>query len=205
MKLRWLRASPVSHEAKALGFGLLLVGSLILGAVAGAAQPTATAPHHAPAQQPAAKPASIDHNGVLILIGSKLLALDHTNKTGSYTVLRDLGAPRFQINTAAKLAEIYAKPRNDKIDLSGAAVIDPQLPLLPQTEPTGMLHMVRFFSVGALSGEFRAACAPVDGQWRVFGVSVGQSAPVAPPTSEAPPANAMVSQKQAPPPAVPAK
>ena len=45
----------------------------------------------------AAKPAQIDRNGVLMLIRSSLLALDHANKTGNYTVLRDIGAPGFQI------------------------------------------------------------------------------------------------------------
>ena len=44
-------------------------------------------------QPPAPKPAQIDRNGVLILIRETLLALDQANKTGNYTVLRDLGAP----------------------------------------------------------------------------------------------------------------
>jgi hypothetical protein len=33
-------------------------------------------------------------NGVLILVRSALIALDQANKTGNYTVLRDLGARR---------------------------------------------------------------------------------------------------------------
>jgi hypothetical protein len=52
--------------------------------------------------------AQIDRNGVIILIRSTLLALDHANKTGNYTVLRDLGSPGFQTNTDARLAEIFA-------------------------------------------------------------------------------------------------
>jgi hypothetical protein len=54
-----------------------------------------------PAQSVAPQPAQIDRNGVLILIRSTILALDQANKTGNYTVLRDLGAPGFQANTAA--------------------------------------------------------------------------------------------------------
>src|SRR5262245_2055988 len=100
----------------------------------------------APKQQPAPKqqsqpqapkPAQIDRNGVLILIRETLLALDQANKTGNYTVLRDLGSPEFQANTAARLAEIFAQQRKDNIDLSGVAVIDPQLTLLPQIEANG--------------------------------------------------------------------
>jgi hypothetical protein len=131
----------------------------------------------------APKPAQIDRNGVLILVRSALLALDQANKTGNYTVLRDLGAPAFQANTPARLGEIFAKLRNDNLDLSGVAVIDPQLSLLPQIESTGMLHMTGFFPSIPTQVNFDLAFAPVNGQWRLFGISVsiGQSAPAAPP------------------------
>jgi hypothetical protein len=55
-----------------------------------------------PAQVP--KPAQIDRNGVLILIRSSLLALDQANKTGNYTVLRDIGAPAFRATRRRDLA-----------------------------------------------------------------------------------------------------
>ena len=138
-------------------------------------------------QQQAPKPAQIDRNGVLMLVRSSLLALDHANKTGNYTVLRDIGAPAFQANTAARLAEIFAKLRNDKIDLAGVAVIDPQLSLLPQIEANGMMRMAGFFPSVPSQVNFELLFAPVEGQWRLFGISVsiGQSAPVAPPAPEA--------------------
>ena len=191
MTLRWVSA----------GLGLLVLGLLILGSVTTSGQQTSPQPHPATPSQPqaAAKPANIDRNGVLMLIRSTLLALDHANKTGNYTVLRDLGAPGFQVNTAARLAEIFVKQRGDKLDLSGVAVIDPQLSLLPQIEPNGLLHMAGFFPSVPSQVNFELLFAPVEGQWRLFGVSlsVGQSAPVAPPAPEAPAAKAVVSQKQA--------
>jgi hypothetical protein len=133
-----------------------------------------------PAQAP--KPAQIDRNGVIMLIRSSLLALDHANKTGNYTVLRDIGAPGFQANTAARLGEIFAKLRNDNLDLSGVAVIDPQLNLLPQIEANGLMHMAGFFPSVPTQVNFDLAFAPVNGQWRLFSISVsiGQSAPTAP-------------------------
>jgi hypothetical protein len=136
-----------------------------------------------PSQAP--KPADIDKNGVLILIRSTLLALDQANKTGNYTVLRDLGAPGFQANTAARLAEIFASQRKDNLDLSGVAVLEPQLSLLPQIE-SGMLHMAGFFPSVPTQIRFEVLYAPVQGQWKLFGLSVslGSSAPTAP--SEAP-------------------
>jgi hypothetical protein len=152
-----------------------------------------TSAGHAGARAQVPKPAQIDRNGVLILIRSSLLALDQANKTGNYTVLRDIGAPGFQSNTAARLAEIFAKLRSDNLDLSGVAVIDPQLNLLPQIEANGLMHMAGFFPSVPTQVNFDLAFAPVNGQWRLFGISVsiGQSAPAAPMPPELP-----VAQKQ---------
>jgi hypothetical protein len=133
-----------------------------------------------PAVAPEPKPAQIDRNGVIILIRSSLIALDQANKTGNYTVLRDLGAPNFQAtNTAARLGDIFAGLRRDKVDLSGVAALDPQLTLLPQIEPNGLMHMTGFFPSVPAQVKFELAYAPVDGQWKLFGISVGlgQSGP----------------------------
>jgi hypothetical protein len=137
---------------------------------------------HAQTSAQAPKPAQIDRNGVLILVRSTLLALDHANKTGNYTVLRDIGAPGFQSNSAARLGEIFVKLRNDNLDLSGVAVIDPQLNLLPQIETNGLMHMAGFFPSVPTQVNFDLSFAPVNGQWRLFGISVslGQMAPAAP-------------------------
>jgi hypothetical protein len=144
--------------------------------------------HAARAEQAAPKPANIDRNGVLMLVRSSLLALDQANKTGNYTVLRDLGSPGFQAgNNAARLGDIFAKLRNDKIDLTGVAVIDPQLSLLPQIEANGMMHMAGFFPSVSSQVNFELIYEAIDSQWRLFGISVsiGQAGPVAPPPAEA--------------------
>ena len=156
-------------------------------------EPLAQSPKQATPAAP--KPAQIDRNGVMILIRSTLLALDQANKTGNYTVLRDIGAPGFQSNSAARLGEIFAKLRNDNLDLSGVAVLDPQLSLLPQIEANGMMHMAGFFPSVPSQVNFDLSFAPVNGQWRLFGISVsiGQSGPVAPPPPQPP-----VAQKQPP-------
>jgi hypothetical protein len=153
-----------------------------------------------PAVKPVAEPArtlesrdpgrtaggAIDRNGVLILIRSTLLALHHANQTGNYTVLRDLGAPGFQTNTAARLAEIFASQRAQNLDLSGVAVLEPQLTRLPQIVQGGLMHMAGFFPSVPLQVNFELLFAPVEGRWKLFGVSlnVGQTAPTAP---QAPP------------------
>jgi hypothetical protein len=129
------------------------------------------------------RPAQIDRNGVLILIRSTLLALDDANKTGNYSVLRDLGAPGFQLgNTDARLDEIFAAERKSNLDLSGVAVLEPQLTLLPQIEANGMMRMAGFFPSAPSQVNFELLYAPVSRQWRLMGLSVslGQTAPVAP-------------------------
>jgi hypothetical protein len=145
---------------------------------------------HAPKPALAPIPAQIDRNGVLILIRSTLLALDQANKTGNYTVLRDLGSPDFQVNTDARLAEIFASERKDGIDLSGVAVLEPQLTLLPQIEANGMMHLAGLFPSVPTQVNFELMYAPVNRQWRLFGLSVSfaQSGPIAPPPPEPPPA-----------------
>ena len=205
---------------------LLTVGLIVAMSVAGAVaavmlwpQAQAQAQAQAPKQQPAPKqpaapkqqqpqpqaptPAQIDRNGVLILIRSTLLALDQANKTGNYTVLRDLGSPDFQANSAARLAEIFAQERRDNIDLSGVAVIDPQLTLLPQIEANGMMHMAGFFPSVPTQVNFEMAFAPVGGRWRLFALSVsfGQAAPTAPqlPPPASPQAAAPAAPKANPP------
>jgi hypothetical protein len=135
-------------------------------------------PHAARAQAPAdqttaaPRPAQIDHNGMLMLIRSTLLALDQANKTGNYTVLRDLGAPAFQTNTAAQLATIFAKHRDMHLDLLGVAVVDPQMTLSPQIEANGMMRMDGVFQLGVSRVGFELFFMPVNNEWRLFGVAV---------------------------------
>jgi hypothetical protein len=165
---------------------ILVAGSVITVAQ----QPKSAPPAPAPQPPPSAKPADIDRNGTLMLVRSTLLALDQANKTGNYTVLRDVGAPGFHSgNTAARLTEIFAKLRNDRLDLSGVAVLDPQFSLLPQIEPNGLMHMTGFFPSVPSQVSFELLFAPVDSRWRLFGISVNvaQSAPVAPSSAQAPP------------------
>ena len=199
MVMNWPLMEPRADAA-----GAVLIAAEFAEAEAQAATPKQSAPalKQSPQTQ-APKPAQIDRNGVLILIRSALLALDQANKTGNYTVLRDLGSPEFQANSAARLAEIFAQQRRDNIDLSGVVVIDPQLTLLPQIEPNGMMRMAGFFPSVPTQVNFELIYAPVNGRWRLFalGVSFGQATPAAPQPSTTPQPEAK--GPQAPPPATP--
>jgi hypothetical protein len=99
-------------------------------------------------------------------------------------VLRDTGAPGFrEANSAAKLSQIFAKLAAQKHDLSAVAVIAPQLsqqPGLDQEE--GMLHLKGYFPGQPVQINFELLYQSVNGQWRLFGISVqsGQTEAAAP-------------------------
>lgn len=146
-----------------------------------AAAPAPVRPAFADAHAP--HPAQIDRNGTLILIRSTMMALQNADETGNYTVLRDLGAPSFQQNnTAARLGEIFANLRAQKVDLSGTSVLEPQLTLLPQIETNDLLHIAGFFPSVPTQVNFELLFAPVASRWKLFGLSVnlGSASPVAP-------------------------
>jgi len=71
-------------------------------------------------------------------------------------------------------------------------VIEPQLTNLPQVEASGMMRMVGFFPSVPQQVNFEMLFSPVNGQWRLFGLSVnvGQSGPTAPQLPAAAPASA---------------
>ena len=162
------------------------------------AETAAKPPAPAPAPQ-----AQIDRNGLLILVRNALSALDQANKTGNYTVLRDLAAPGFATaNNPARLGEIFANLRRDKVDLSGALVMEPQLTIMPEITQNGMLHFAGFFPSASSRLNFEMLFAPVDGQWRLFGLgaNLGSSAPAAPvPPPAAAPAPAAKKDEKKPP------
>jgi len=175
--------SPVDLIA-AVSAAMLFISSPALAETPVKRAPAAEAPaSHAPT------PAQIDRNGLLILLRTSFSALDQANRTGNYTVLRDLAAPSFAAaNNPARLGEIFANLRRDKVDLSGVLVMEPQLTVMPEITPNGLLHFAGFFPSASSRLNFEILFAPVDGQWRLFGLGagLGSAAPVAPAPPPAP-------------------
>ncbi|MBM0273890.1 hypothetical protein JNZ24_10725, partial [Streptococcus suis] len=62
--------------------------------------------------------------------------------------------------------------RKQALDFGAGAVREPQLTLLPQIEPNGMLHMAGFFPSVPLQVNFELMFEPTDRQWKIYGVSV---------------------------------
>ncbi len=151
--------------------------ALTLAMPAAAQQAPASPP---PAETPAKLPVSLEQ--ALYLIRSTLLTLNDANRSGNYTVLRDLAAPAFQAkNTAADLSQIFADLRNRRVDLYAVALLAPLLTAPPHLEKDGSLRLTGEFPTKPLLIRFDLLFANVGQQWRLFGISVGtpEAAPVA--------------------------
>jgi hypothetical protein len=123
------------------------------------------------ASQPAPQQVGIDQ--ALYLIRSTLLTLNDANRTGNYTVLRDLASPDFQSkNSAADLSEIFTDLRRRHFDLFSVALAAPQLTVAPAVDGNGMLRLTGLFPTRPLQINFDLLFQSVGGQWRLFGISV---------------------------------
>jgi hypothetical protein len=138
---------------------------------------------------------------VLYLIRSTLLTLNDANRTGNYTVLRDLAAPDFQArNTAADLAATFTDLRRRNFYLFAVAVTAPQLTASPALDANRLLRLTGLFPTRPLQINFDLVFEVVNGRWCLDGISV--ATPETPPQAEAAqqPANppAPVTKKPAP-------
>jgi hypothetical protein len=122
-------------------------------------------------QQQPAMPASTEQ--ALYLIRSTLLTLNDANRSGNYTVIRDLAAPDFQArNTAADLSQIFSDLRRRNFDLYGAALLAPQLTAVPALDQRGFLRLAGYFPTKPQQIDFDLLFQNVASQWRLYGISV---------------------------------
>jgi hypothetical protein len=122
---------------------------------------------------PAAQPLPVSVEQAFYLIRSTLLPLNDANRSGNYTVLRDLAAPDFQArNSGADLAGSFADLRRLKFDLYASALVAPELAAAPALDGKGMLRLTGHFPTRPLQIEFDLLFQNVGAQWRLFGIAV---------------------------------
>lgn len=129
------------------------------------------------------KPAQIDKNGLLLLVREVLYALDLSNKSGNYTILREISAPGFAAaNDAARLSQLFRNLREKNADLSGVLVYEPQLTLMPEVTKEGLMRFAGYFPSASNQIKFEMIFAPVNGQWKIFGLAadLAPAGPIAP-------------------------
>ncbi|WP_235885136.1 hypothetical protein [Bradyrhizobium frederickii] len=109
----------------------------------------------------------------LYLIRSTLLTLNDANRTGNYTVLRDLAAPDFQArNTAADLGLNFLDLRRRNFDLYAAALLAPQFSEAPALDQRGMLRLAGYIPTRPQQIQFDLTFQIVAGQWRLFAIAI---------------------------------
>lgn len=165
-----------------------------------------TFPAPARAQQSASAIAVPQAEVLLVFIRSAMAALDHANKTGNYSVLRELGGPALQANSSAQLSNLFADLRNNQADLLATLVVTPQLTQAPAVSPQGHLQLAGVFPTRPHHIAFQIVYQPLNGQWRLYGLSVsllpGQTVAAAPavkakgPAASPPSDKAAISEKQ---------
>jgi hypothetical protein len=144
--------------------------SAILLAIAACGSALAQPASSSAAQGQSAAP--IDQMVVDKLVWSTIIALDQANRTGNYSVLRDLGAPSFQTNnSAATLGGIFAALRNQRVDLSNALIITPVY-LQPPAVEGSALRAKGVFPLRPNAVGFDLMFQNISGEWRLLGISV---------------------------------
>lgn len=114
-----------------------------------------------------------DQNGLAILIRTTLSALNDANRTGNYTVFRDLGSPSFRnANSSARLAEIFSSLRRKNLNLAPIVIVQPRLAKPASIDGRGLLHVQGVFPTRPLNVKFEMLYQRVENDWRLFGVHV---------------------------------
>src|SRR5262245_22408018 len=136
-------------------------------------QPAAT-PFASDSQQSPQQVLMPDAEKIVLLLRTSLLTLNDALQTGNFTVLRDMGAPGFRdANTAARLSQSFSDLASKGIDLSPTSVIAPQLTEPPGLDQQkGMLRLKGYFPGQPVQINFEMLYQAVNGQWRLFGLSV---------------------------------
>ena len=107
------------------------------------------------------------------MIWSTIAAVDHANRSGNYSVLRDISAQGFQINNnAAQLAQVFAGFRNQQIDLSNAFLVPPTYTVAPQMVSADVLRVQGVFQLRPASLGFDLYFQWEQGRWKLFGIDL---------------------------------
>ncbi|MCA1662110.1 MAG: hypothetical protein LC648_08140 [Novosphingobium sp.] len=122
------------------------------------------------------------------LVWSTMAMVDHANRSGNYSVLRDTSATGFQVqNDPARLAEIFAPIRALRVDLGNALVVEPRYTEAPRLLQADVFQVKGYFPLRPTAIFFDLYFQWEQGRWKLFGISVqpGTMAPIAQPAAPA--------------------
>jgi len=149
----------------------------------------ALAPLAYPHKASAGSPPAPDRQETARLVWTTLIAIDHANRTGNYSVLRDLAAPSFRdANDAARLAGIFAKFRERDIGLRRVVLASPVYAEPPEILDNGLYRVRGGFAFRPVGINFDLLFQHTGSGWRLFGVSIAPAEMTAAPADGAEPA-----------------
>ena len=107
------------------------------------------------------------------MIWSTIAAVDHANRSGNYSVLRDISAQGFQINNdPATLGQVFAGIRASQIDLSNALLVPPTYTEAPQQVREDIFRVRGIFQLRPVSIGFDLYYQWEQGRWKLFGIDL---------------------------------
>ena len=124
------------------------------------------------------KPPKPSRPEIARLVWTTLIAIDHANRTGNYSVVRDLGSPAFRdANDPARLAGIFADLREPDMGLGRAVLYAPEYSQPPAIQENGMLRVKGVIPMRPEGVLFDMLFQHFDGEWRLFGIGIAPEAP----------------------------
>ncbi len=157
-----------------------------------------------PAAQPqqAKQELKIETVQLVTLIKSTVMAVQHANQTGNYSVLRDMGSPVFRERfDQAQLTAIFSNLRSRGVNLNTVLFLNPNLTRQPELTEGRQLRLVGDFPTQPLKIQYEMLFLQIDGVWRIDGLALDAvpmqaSAGVPAPAAPASAAPAVGQQKQ---------
>ncbi|MDT0682590.1 hypothetical protein RM543_07830 [Roseicyclus sp. F158] len=122
---------------------------------------------------------TIEQSYATALVRDTLAAISQANRTGNYTVLRDIAAPSFAAsNDPAALGAFFSNLRSAGPDLLPALALDPEILRFETTPDSRQLRLVGYIPAYPEHISFDLTFEQVQAAWRVNGMSVGGFAPI---------------------------
>ena len=110
---------------------------------------------------------------IAALIKSTIMAVQHANQTGNYSVLRDLGTPVFRERfDQAQLTAAFFNLRSRGVNLMPVLFLAPNLTKQPEITDGNELRLVGNFPTQPLQIQYEMLFLQIDGIWRLDGLSV---------------------------------
>lgn len=152
--------------------GFAFAGASAIAEHKPASAKSSSVPKTAPEPPQAEQQPNIDPVVLAMLIKSTIMALQHANQTGNYSVLRDLGTPLFRERLdQARLTAVFSNLRSRGINLSPVLMLAPNL---KQAELTGQnrLRLAGYFPSQPLQIRYELVFLMIGGVWRIENISV---------------------------------